>query len=202
MVFRAGCKCLFLGGVLLSVSILIAMNLHNQVSFIAGTVIGRVSQCLWWQCYFGDCISTWRRSNAWCIFSWYHQFDSVVYCNKLSDSKLSVWCSFILYRLFVANRLLPLLYMSILLTSLFLIGEKWLIIEPKSPKNIYRILKFATSVLSIDSQVYMFLNDWVLTVSSHRSQHFLFYYSLLFSNRQLGTIAYITVHSITWSCTC
>ena len=42
--------------------------------------------------------------------------------------------------------LYPIFCTSILLCSLFVFGEKWLIIEPKSPqslKDIYRVLKFA-----------------------------------------------------------
>ena len=42
--------------------------------------------------------------------------------------------------------LLPVLSMCVLLASLSSFGQKWLIIEPKSPQsleNIYRVLKFA-----------------------------------------------------------
>ena len=45
-VFRVGCKLLFLGSVLSCVSMLVVANLSSQVSFIAGTVIGIVSQLL------------------------------------------------------------------------------------------------------------------------------------------------------------
>ena len=43
--------------------------------------------------------------------------------------------------------LLPVLCMCVLLSSLYLFGDKWLIIEPNSPqslKSIYRIVKFAS----------------------------------------------------------
>ena len=55
--------------------------------------------------------------------------------NKITYSKYSIlWA------------LLPSLYMSIVLVSMFFISHKWLIIEPESPQSIttiYRVLKFA-----------------------------------------------------------
>ncbi len=60
--------------------------------------------------------------------------------------KCIVSCAFVDFEIFIFFSLYPVLAVSILCCSIFLLAPKWLIIEPKSPqslKTIYQVLKFA-----------------------------------------------------------
>ena len=157
-VFKAGSVLLFIGSVLLCLYFLIVTSLdpsYSQAALITSTVLGPLSYlisftggsaCLVTVFQLGldqmpDASSTGITSYiAWFSIACYFGF----------------WTSNFLYEIYwhcisrvVGSQvlgLLPVLCMCVILCSIFIAGEKWLIIEPQSPqslKNIYRVLKFA-----------------------------------------------------------
>ncbi len=77
---------------------------------------------------------------AWFVFSvfagfWVSEFSTTIVAVCIGDDLATVWSLF------------PVICMSIVLISDFFLTPKWLIIKPKSPKslkNIYRVLNFAS----------------------------------------------------------
>ena len=152
-VFRAGSVLLFLGSVMMCVCVLLAASLNNQASFIASILIGPISHLLSF-CGGSACFATVFQLGL----DQMPDASSAAITNYISSHVtvivLAIWlCDsiFTILRNCVENSvqslgLLPAFFMCIVLLSLFLFGEKWLIIEPNSPqslKNIYRVLKFA-----------------------------------------------------------
>ena len=152
-VFRAGCVLMFLGSVLLCVCMLVVKNLDKQVSVITGEVLGSMSLL----CSFtgSACVMTVFQlgldqmpdASSAGITSYILLF-YVTFCLGywISDVPFAILTHCIdMYYVQVLS-LLPMLFLCIALSSLFIFGKKWLIIEPKSPqslRNIYRVLKFA-----------------------------------------------------------
>ena len=154
-VFRAGCTLLFLGSVLSCVSILVVVNLSSQASFITSTVIGTVSQ-----------LFSFSGGSAFLVTVFQLGLDQMPDASSTGITSFILWFGTIyllgfwiaasmLYILRLCTdyslqtlSLLPVLCMCVLLSSLYLFGDKWLIIEPNSPqslKSIYRIVKFAVN---------------------------------------------------------
>ena len=156
-VFKAGCVLMFLGSVLLCLGILVLKNIdsNGRGSFVASIVAASLtdlvflsggSACLVTVFQLGlDQMPDASSTDIINYILWY--------CISIA---VGFWSSNSLYRIiedcssqqpFVQIwSLYPIFCISILLCSLFVFGEKWLIIEPKSPqslKNIYRVLKFA-----------------------------------------------------------
>ena len=152
-VFKAGSVLLFLGSVLMCVCVLLAANLNNQASFIASIVIGPISHLLSF-CGGSACLVTVFQLGL----DQMPDASSTTITNYISSYimalSVGIWLCDSVFTIMgdcVENSvqslgLLPAFFMCIVLLSLFLFGEKWLIIEPNSPqslKNIYRVLKFA-----------------------------------------------------------
>ena len=156
-VFRAGCVLMFLGSLLLCLGILVLENIHfnGRGSFIASIIVAPLtdlvffsggSACLVTVFQLGlDQMPDASSSDIVNYILWY--------CTSVV---VGVWSSNSLYyilkecsgqKLFIQIwSLYPLVFTFIILCTLFVFGQKWLIIEPKSPqslKNIYRVLKFA-----------------------------------------------------------
>ena len=156
-VFKSGCALMFLGSLLLCLGILVLKNIdsNGRGFFITGIIVASLpdlvffsggSACLVTVFQLGlDQMPDASSTDIVNYILWY--FFSVAF---------GFWSSNSLYRIikdcssqqpFVQIwSLYPIFCTSILLCTLFIFGEKWLIIEPKSPqslKNIYRVLKFA-----------------------------------------------------------
>ena len=152
-VFRAGCKLLFLGSVLSCVSMLVVANLSGQASFITSTVIGAVSQLLSFSGGSACLVTVFQLgldqmpdASSTGITSYIMWFFTIFFLGLwIANSMFGVLLLCTNYSLQTSG-LLPVLCMCVLLSSLFLFGDKWLIIEPKTPqclKSIYRVVKFA-----------------------------------------------------------
>ena len=154
-VFRAGCVIMFLGSLLTSVSTLVVKNLNNQASFITTVVLGLFSHLISFSGGSACLVTVFQLgldqlpdASSAGIISYIFMFMSILFGGLwLSRFLLTVMehCTNFDFSLQYLS-LLPVVSMCILLASLFILGEKWLIIEPKSPqslKNIYGILKFA-----------------------------------------------------------
>ena len=152
-VFRAGCVLMFLGSVLLCVCILIVNNVDERMSMVTGKVLGSVSLL----CSFtgSACLVTVFQlgldqmpdASSAIIVSYISLFYITLFLGcwiRDVPFKIVAHCTDVY---FVQDlSLLPVLFLCVALSSLFIIGKKWLIIEPKSPqslRNIYRVLKFA-----------------------------------------------------------
>ena len=151
-VFRAGCVLLFLGSVLLCVYILIISHLSSIATAVTGSVAYLLSfsggsACLVTLFQLG--LDQMPDASSSGITSFILSLFIVGYLGVwIADCLFYVleYCTSYLILQLQGSALLPVLCMSISLTSLFLFGEKWLIVEPNSPqslKNIYRVLKFA-----------------------------------------------------------
>ena len=156
-VFKAGCVVMFLGSVLLCLGILVLKNIdsNGRGSFIASIVAASLtdlvflsggSACLVTVFQLGlDQMPDASSTDIINYILWY--VISVAVGFWLSNSLYQIIKDCSSHQPFVQIwSLYPIFCTSILLCSLFVFGEKWLIIEPKSPQslnNIYRVLKFA-----------------------------------------------------------
>ena len=152
-VFRAGCVLMFLGSVLLCVCILIVNNSDNEVSLVTSEVLSPFfvlfssgsSACLVTVFQLG--LDQMPDASSAGITSFIYCFFITLYLGFWVGDVSFMLVSYCVDMYFVqASSLLPVVCMCIVLSSLFIFGKKWLIIEPKSPqslKNIYRVLKFA-----------------------------------------------------------
>ena len=152
-VFRAGCVLLFLGSVLLCVCILVLRNLYSQMVKIATTVITLISHLLFFSGVSACAVTVLQLgldqmpdASSTGITGYILKFFTMCSLGLwINDSLFYVLQLCYTYWL-QSQSLLPVLWMCILLSLLFLFGKKWLIIEPKSPQSlkiIYRVLKFA-----------------------------------------------------------
>ena len=152
-VFRAGSVLLFLGSVLMCVCILLATNLNNQASFIASIVIAPISHLLSFSGGSACLVTVFQLgldqmpdASSTAITNYITSHITVIILGFwLCDSVFTIVKDCVENSV-QSSGLLPAFFMCIVLLSLFLFGEKWLIIEPNSPqslKNIYRVLKFA-----------------------------------------------------------
>ena len=154
-VFRAGCVIMFLGSVMISVSTLVVKNLDNQASFITTLVLGLLSHLISFSGGSACLVTVFQLgldqmpdASSAGIISYIFMFTPILFGGLwLTSSLLTVLenCTNFNFSLHYMS-LLPVVSMCILLASLFILGEKWLIIEPKSLqtlKKIYGILKFA-----------------------------------------------------------
>ena len=156
-VFRAGCVLMFLGSVSLCLEILVLtyIDSNGRGSFIASIVAASLtnlvflsggSACLVTVFQFGlDQMPDASSTDTINYILWYCISVTVGFWSSNSLYQIIKDCSS-QQPFFQIWSLYPIFCTSILLCSLFVFGEKWLIIEPKSPqslKDIYRVLKFA-----------------------------------------------------------
>ena len=155
-VFRAGCALTFLGSVLVCVHMLLLANLSRPAVFYASVVLNPIrniitssgsSACFGTMFQLG--LDQMPDVSSGDITSYILLFLTIIFLGFwLSESLFTVINHCTQYKLSTqCLSLLPVMCMCITLSSLYIFGKKWLIIEPKSPqslRNIYRVLKFAT----------------------------------------------------------
>ena len=151
-VFRAGCVLACGGSVMMCVCILVFTNIE---SIVASIVLGEISYlmglsggCACLVTVFQLSLDQMPDASSAGITKLIMLFMTTVVLGQwISNLLFDVVTKCTYYNLSVQSfSLLPVLCMCVVLSSLFLFGEKWLIIEPKSPqslKNIYKVLKFA-----------------------------------------------------------
>ena len=156
-VFKVGSVLMFLGSLLLCLGILVLMNIdsNGRGSFITNIIVASLtnlvflsggSACLVTVFQLGlDQMPDASSTDIINYILWFFISVAVGFWSSNSLYRITEDCSS--QQLFVQIwSLCPIFCTSILLCSLFIFGEKWLIIEPESPqslKNIYRVLKFA-----------------------------------------------------------
>ena len=151
--FRAGSVLLFLGSVLMCVCVLLATSFNNQASFLASIVIGPISHLLSFSGGSACFVTVFQLG-----LDQMPDASSTTITNYITSYVMAFsvgfWLCDSLFTILTdcvensvqSSGLLPAFFMCIILLSLFLFGEKWLIIEPNSPQSlkiIYRVLKFA-----------------------------------------------------------
>ena len=156
-VFRAGCVLMFLGSVSLCLEILVLKNIdsNGRGSFIASIVAASLTDLVFLSGGSASLVTVFQlgldqmpdasSTDIINYILWYFISVAVGFWSSNSLYQIIKDCSS-QQLFFQIWSLYPIFCTSILLCSLFVFGEKWLIIEPKSPqslKDIYRVLKFA-----------------------------------------------------------
>ncbi len=153
-VFKFGALLLLVSAVLTCICVIIKdKRVHPTVTMVAITVavlsmyLG-VSACIVTALQLGlDQMPDASSDNVISFIKWF--IFSSVFGSWISENifKITVYCAFVdRHNKFIFFSLYPVLAMSILCCSIFLLAPKWLIIEPKSPQSlkiIYQVLKFA-----------------------------------------------------------
>ncbi len=161
-VFRVGACLLFLATIICCICVLILLNVpeHSIVSLVVSIGISPIvyiivfvggTACLVTALQLGlDQMPDASSANITSFIAWF--VFSMALGTWILDSSIRVFSCFI-YRqtpsaIFWTQEfsLVPVIAMSVLCCSLFLIAPKWLTIEPNCPqslKTIYRVLKFA-----------------------------------------------------------
>ena len=156
-VFKAGCVLMFLGSLSLCLGILVLKNIdsNGRGSFISSIVVAPLSSLMFFSGASACLVTVFQlgldqmpdasSTDIIGYMLWYFVSIAVGFWSSNSLYRINKECSgqepFI-----EVWSLYPTFCTSILLCSLFVFGQNWLIIEPKSPqslKNIYRVLKFA-----------------------------------------------------------